>query len=150
MKKFNILITFVALALSVISCETYDDYNQDRKTIVGFSEISRNINGVPTGSYKTIDVKLYASDISNEDRTFNIVSVPTLLDLNTVPPEVETNSENYTFDSTVTIPANSREGVITVSGTNVSVGDTDEYFSLAVEGTATVLSGAPTKIRLRK
>jgi hypothetical protein len=150
MKKINILITFVALALSVISCETYDDYDQDRKPVVGFSEVSRNINGVPTGSFKSIDVKLYASDLSSEDRTFNIISVPAILDLTTVPPQIETASENYTFDSTVTIPANSQVGVITVSATNVSLGDTDEYFSLGVEATATVVSGAFTTVRLRK
>jgi hypothetical protein len=150
MKKINIIITIVALALFVGSCETYDDYNTDRKTVVGFSEISRNINNVPTGSEKSIDVTIFASDVANSDREFNIISVPTILDNSSIPPEVQTNPDNYRFDETVTIPANSREGVITVYGTNASMQQETEYFSLAVEGTATVVSGAVTKIRLRQ
>ncbi|MEZ4882193.1 MAG: hypothetical protein R2775_07450 [Flavobacteriaceae bacterium] len=150
MKKINIIITIVALALFVGSCETYDDYNTDRKTVVGFSEISRNINGVTSGSEKSIEVAIFASDIVNSDRQFNIISVPTLLDLNSNPPEVQTNPDNYRFDPTVTIPANSREGVITVYGTNNSMQQDREFFSLAVEGSDNVVSGAITKIRLRQ
>ncbi|MRT16633.1 hypothetical protein F3C99_06645 [Vitellibacter sp. q18] len=150
MKKISLIITIVAVALSLGSCETYDDYNTDRKTVVGFSEISRNINGVPTGSEKSIDVKIFASDLSSSDRQFNIISVPTILDDSTVPPEVQTNPDNYRFDPTVTIPANTREGVITVYGTNASMQQNIEFFSLAIEGSANVVSGAVTKIRLRQ
>ncbi|MDC8001006.1 hypothetical protein POV26_08150 [Aequorivita todarodis] len=150
MKKINIIITIVALALLVGSCETYDDYNTDRKTVVGFPEGSRNINGVPTGSEKSIDVTVFASDVAATDRQFNIIAVPTILDNSTVPPEVETNPDNYRFDPTVTIPANSREGMLTVYGTNASMVQEKEFFSLAIEGSATVVSGAVLKIRLRQ
>lgn len=149
MKKINILITFIALALFVVSCETYDDYDTDRNTIVGFTDLTRNINNVPTGSEKSVEVKLYVSDVANVDRQFNIMSIPAILDLTATPPQVETNPDNYRFDTTVTIPANTREGVITVYGTNVSMENEQEYFSLAVEGSDNIISGAPTTIRLR-
>lgn len=150
MKKINILIALFTIAIVAVSCETYDDYQEDRKSIVGFSDPTANINNVPTGSFKDVDVEVFASDISNVDRIFNVVSVPAILDLSTIPPQVEADPENYTFDSTVTIPANSREGVIKVYGTNVSIGDTDEYFTIAIEGTANVVSGGSSTIRLRK
>lgn len=149
MKKINILITFIAIALIVASCETYDDYDQDRKTVAGFVQNSRNINSVPTGSYKDITVDIFVSDVSNADRQFNIVAIPAILDPSAVPPQVETNPDNYTFDSTVTIPANTREGSITISGTNSSISNDEEYFSLAVEGTGNVVSGQTITVRLR-
>lgn len=149
MKKINILITIIAIALTVGSCETYDDYDQDRKTVAGFVQNSRNINNVPTGSYKDITVDIFVSDVSNSDRQFNIVAIPAILDPSAVPPQVETNPDNYTFDSTVTIPANTREGSITISGTNSSISNDEEYFSLAVEGTENVVSGQTITVRLR-
>src|SRR5690606_2797113 len=114
MKKINILITFLAFAFSISSCETYDDFEQDRDSVVGFTNVSRNINNIPPGVTKEVEVNVFVSDLSNADRTFNIVSVPAILDLSAIPPQVETNPENYSFDQTVTIPANSREGIITV------------------------------------
>ncbi|WP_026452586.1 hypothetical protein [Aequorivita capsosiphonis] len=150
MKKINIIITLVALVLFVGSCETYDDYDTDRKTVVGFSDITRNINSVPTGSEKSVDIKVFASDLANTDRQFNIIAVPAILDNSTVPPEAQTNPDNYRFDQTVTIPANSREGVIMVYGTNASMEQEKEFFSLAIEGSANVVSGAVTKVRLRQ
>ncbi|MCB0454162.1 MAG: hypothetical protein KDC62_02090 [Aequorivita sp.] len=146
MKKINIIL-FFTIALLTIGCETYDDY-QPRKTTIGFVPSTRNINGVPNNSYKSIDVEIFINDVSDQERTFNIISIPAVFDP-TVSPQIESAPENYTFDSSVTISANSRNGVITVSGTNVSLGDDDEYFSLAVEGSDNVVSGSPITVRLR-
>ncbi len=152
MKNFRIIYLIGLITILFSACETYDEYAVERDTVAGFSKKSNNINNVPTGTgnVKSIEVALFVSDVSNVDRQFNIVKVPTILDLTTIPPQVETNPENYSFDSTVTIPANSRTGVITVSGTNISMVNKKEYFSLGVEGSENVISGSLTTIRLKR
>lgn len=145
MKKINIIITFVVLALTVVSCETnYDDYNADRKTVIGFSIPSKNINNVPQGGERSSTVDLFVSDMVDVDRQFNIISIPALEAPATAP-------ENYSFDATVTIPANTRVGTITVTGIGNSINTpSGEFFALAVEGGGNVVSGGRISIRVRQ
>ena len=151
MKKINILFTFVVLALVMVSCESYDDYNADRKTVVGFSVPSKNINNIPAGpDGRSTTVDLVTSDVSSVDREFKVTTIPALLE-EANPPFVETNPENYTYDATVTILANTRTGVITVTGfANSIVDERGEFFTLAIEGGGNVVSGGRTTIKLKK
>lgn len=152
MKKINIIITFVVLALSVVSCETYDDYNTDRNTVVGFINSSDNINNIPEGGerLRTFNDVLFASDIADVDREFKVVVIPTILP-EAVPPATDTNPENYTFEATVIIPANSQRGSFTVTGIDNSIEDErGEYFTVAIEGGGDVASGGRFTIRLRQ
>lgn len=152
MKKINIIITFVVLALFVVSCETYDDYNTDRKTVVGFSKDSDNINNIPEGGERTrtfTDV-LFISDIADVDREFTVVVIPTLLP-EADPPFIATDPSNYSFDATVIIPANSQRGEFTVTGIDNSIEDIrGEYFSVAIQGGGNVVSGGRFTVRLRQ
>lgn len=152
MKKINIIITFVVLALFVVSCETYDDYNTDRKTVIGFSKDSDNINNIPEGDERTrtfTDV-LFVSDIADVDREFKVIVIPTILP-EAVPPATATNPENYTFEAIVIIPANSQRGSFTVTGIDNSIEDErGEYFSVAIEGGGNVVSGGRFTVRLRQ
>ncbi len=144
MKKINIIITFIVLALTVVSCETYDDYNADRKTVVGFSVSSKNINNIPEGGERSSTVDLFVSDIADVDREFKIMAIPALEAPATAP-------ENYSFDATVLIPANTREGTITVTGIDNSIEDPEgEFFALAIEGGGNVVSGGRVSIRVRQ
>lgn len=144
MKKFRILYLIGFIAIFATSCDTHDDYEVDRATIASFTKATNNINSVPTGTFKSIDVEVFVTDVTDADRVFNIVVVPAIL----IEGQVEASPDNYTFDSTVTIPAGSRIGEITVSGTNSSIIEPQEYFSLGVEGPG-VVSGRKTTIRLR-
>ncbi len=152
MKKINIIITFVALALFVVSCETYDDYNADRKTVVGFSKDSDNINNIPEGGERTrtfTDV-LFVSDMADVDREFKVIVIPTILP-EAVPPATATNPENYSFDATIIIPANTQKGSFTVTGIDNSIEDENgEFFSVAIEGGGNIVSGGRFTIRLRQ
>ncbi len=152
MKKINIIITFVALALFVVSCETYDDYNADRKTVIGFSKDSDNINNIPEGGERTrtfTDV-LFVSDMADVDREFKVIVIPTILP-EAVPPATATNPENYSFEATVIIPANTQRGSFTVTGIDNSIEDENgEFFSVAIEGGGNVVSGGRFTIRLRQ
>lgn len=149
MKKINILFTFVVLALVMVSCETYDDYNADRKTVVGFSVPSKNINNIPVGGEKSTTLDLVTSDMADFDREFKITTIPAILE-EAIPPFVETNPENYTYDATVTIPANTRTGSINVTGFGISIEDErGEFFTLAVEGGGNVVSGGRSTVKVK-
>ena len=137
MKKINILIVILTLAIVAVSCETYDDYNTDRKSVVGFSDPSKNINGVPEGGTKSSFANVFISDVSNVDRTFSVIVVP-VKDPLTNPP---TATDNYTFDSTVVIPANTRRGIVNITAIDVSITSVRSYFALAIEGDTDIVSG---------
>ncbi|SRX74612.1 hypothetical protein [Aequorivita antarctica] len=153
MKKINIIITFIILGLFVVSCETYDDFNADRKTVVGFTKpIDNNINNIPEGGERTrtFDNVLFASDLADVDRQFKVIVIPTILEI-ADPPLVATNPENYTFEAMVTIPANSQRGGITITGIDNSIEDErGEYFTVAIEGGGNVVSGGRFTVRLRQ
>ncbi len=152
MKKINIIITFVALALIAVSCETYDDYDTDRKTVVGFTSASDNINNIPEGGERsrTFTDVIYASDLAAVDREFKVVVIPTILP-DAIPPATDTDPSNYSFEATVVIPANSQKGSFTATGIDNSIEDErGEYFSVAIEGGGNVVSGGRFTIRLRQ
>ncbi|XOL40011.1 hypothetical protein KCTC32420_00376 [Aequorivita nionensis] len=152
MKKINIIITFVVLALFVVSCETYDDYDTNRKTVIGFTNSSDNVNNIPEGGERTrtFNDALFVSDLADVDREFKVIVIPTILP-DAEPPATATNPENYTFEATVIIPANSQRGSFTVTGIDNSIEDErGEYFSVAIEGGGNVVSGGRFTIRLRQ
>jgi hypothetical protein len=121
--------------------------------VVGFTKpIDNNVNNIPEGGerVRTFNDVLFVSDVSDVDRQFKVVVIPTILEI-ADPPFVATNPENYTFDAMVTIPANSQKGGITVTGIDNSIEDErGEYFSLAIEGGGNVVSGGRFTVRLRK
>ncbi len=145
MKKIKFLILILTLAVVAVSCESYDDYDTPRETIAGFISASKNINRIPEGGTKTETLDIFVSSASSEERTFTIEVVP-------VPnPEenIPTDPENYTFDSTVTIPANERSGSISVTGIDVSISDVRTFFQLAVKAENDVVSGGKVLIGLK-
>lgn len=133
-------MVLITIAIVAISCETYDDYNEDRKTVVGFVTTTKNLT-VPEGQSKTDSVQLFISDISSSPRTFTVITVP----VDTLP----TAPENYTFESTVTFPANTREVKFGFTAIDNSIDDTRRFFRLAIQGESDVVSGGRTLIGLK-
>ncbi len=140
MKKVNIFLVILAIALVAVSCETYDDYNTERKTTVGFVTLTKNLS-VPEGGTKTDSIKLFVSDLSTSARTFTVITVP----VDTLP----TAPENYSFESTVTVPANKREVNFGVTAIDNSIDDTRRFFKLAIQGEADVVSGGRALIGVK-
>lgn len=146
MKKIKFLILILTVAVVGVSCETYDDYDTNRLPAVGFTAKNKNINSIPVGGEKSTTIDVFASDVSTSDRTFDVITVP-IEDTETNPP---TDAENYSFDSSVTIPANSRVGTMTVTGINVSLPSGERvYFKLAIESDPSVVAGGQILIALR-
>ncbi|MEM0518263.1 MULTISPECIES: hypothetical protein [Aequorivita] len=140
MKKVNILIVILAIALVAVSCETYDDYDENRLTTVGFVTLTKNIS-VPEGGSKTDSVKVFVSDLSNVARTFSVITV--------APDTLPTAPENYTFESTVTIPANTREVMFGVTAIDNSIDDTRRYFRIAIKPEPNIVSGGRSQIGVK-
>jgi|26BtaG_2_1085354.scaffolds.fasta_scaffold00025_9 hypothetical protein len=146
MKKIKFLILFLAVAVVGVSCETYDDYDTNRLPAVGFTAKNKNINSIPQGGQKSTTIDVFASDVSDSDRTFDVITVP-IEDTVTNPPTTE---ENYEFDRTVTIPANSRVGTMTVTGIGNTLPSGERvYFKLAIDSDPSVVAGGQILIALR-
>ena len=146
MKNIKFLILILAVAVVSVSCETYDDYDTDRLPAVGFTAKNKNINSIRPGTEKSTTIDVFASDVSTSDRTFDVITVP-ILDTETNPPAA---AENFSFDSTVTIPANTRVGTMTITGIGVSLPSGERvYFKLAIDSDPSVVAGGQILIALR-
>ncbi len=143
MKKNNIIFSLTAIFALVFmtACETYDDYDTDRTSVVGFIKATENINNIPEGGTKSTTLQLFVSDVSSSDRTFSIVTAPV--------DTLATGSDNYIFDSTVTFLANERTASIEVTGVDNSITDERSFFRLIVEGSSDVVSGGRILMGLR-
>lgn len=98
----------------VLSCDEsveeviYNGNPNENRTFISFPA---NVYNLPvtiddTGS---LDIILNSSTLSSSDRTFNVT-------LNTDPEITTADPATYTLPSTVTIPANSYQGTLTISG----------------------------------
>lgn len=144
MKNIKFLTIILGLALFMVSCDKYDDYSASESPVVGFTK-DQNINNIPSGEEKSAEITVFASTVSSSERTFNIIVVP-IEDVEAFPP---TAAENYRFDSSVTIPANEREGVMMVTGINVSLTSDRTFFKLALEDDPNVVAGGQVIIGLK-
>lgn len=141
MKKVNILIVILAIALVSVACESYDDYNTDRKTVVGFTKTSLNINSVPEGGSKTDSLEVFISDLSSSARTYTIITLP----VDTLPAA----SENYSFESTVTFPPNIRSVKFGVTAVDNSITSERNFFKIAIQPQADIVSGGRTLVGIK-
>ncbi len=135
MKKTYIILTLLLTTLLISSCETYDDYDADRKTIVGFTFGTFQTQMNPGQTIVFPIAQYYITTASPVDRTFQIVAVESLTGV---------TSDNYSFDSTIIIPANEQEGRITVTLTNNSLPtDPVDLIIAFIPTDETVVAGAP-------
>lgn len=106
MKKFFILLVSVA---SFVSCSDVDGvtYNGG-STYLAFEASTYNLP-VVVNSSSTVDLKFVASSKSNVARTYN---------LSVVTEESNADPLTYSVPATLTIPANSYEGIVTITGTD--------------------------------
>tara|TARA_R100001369_G_C3326269_1_gene169826 strand:- start:2874 stop:3296 length:423 start_codon:yes stop_codon:yes gene_type:complete len=140
MKKLNIIFAILTLTVFTVSCETnFDDYDTPRETIIGFSRGSATVT-VPNGGESSRDLDIFISDVASTDRTFNVVVDPS---------ETNLPNESYDFESTVTIPANERFGVIVITGYDISLPEEDGIVTLQLESSAEYISGRPTVVTIK-
>ncbi|MDP2685822.1 MAG: hypothetical protein Q8O62_01290 [Aequorivita sp.] len=150
MKNVNILIVILTLAIATVSCETYDDYNADRKSIIRFTKVIPRPGVSPTdnanvslslGDTTRRIVEAFVSDVSNVDRTYNVI-----IDQETN----EINPENVSFQSTITIPANERRTNIDINIENISLPEAFGNFAITIQEIDDKLVGLPFFLRLKE
>lgn len=114
MKFIKSIFTFTILMFSLgalVSCEEDVTGDVSLANFVGLEEmISVNIE---EGADATVQARILASDRVSTDRTFNLI----------VEAGTTAGAANYTVPATVTIPANSLEGVFEVYYSGADLGD---------------------------
>lgn len=115
MKKYYKYFAIVIAAV-LFNCESDD--TSSLKDYVGF-ERGPVIMTVDENGTSTKDFVVYSSDISNKDRTYNLIVDTQATKLKSV----------YTVPATVTVPANTNRGTFTVSVTD---DDTLKYVNQAL------------------
>ncbi|MGM1057395.1 MAG: hypothetical protein ACQEWG_16035 [Bacteroidota bacterium] len=141
MKKF--LILFIAtISMSVfVGCDSDDDFNPPN--FVTFADVTTLTNqrsvSVSSEGSETVDVKVYTNNVTNADRTFNI----------TVGATSTLSAAAYTLPATVTIPANSNEGIVSINITGSGVNNAGDILMLQLEN-ADGYVGGPLRINVLK
>jgi hypothetical protein len=109
MKKNSLFLFLLLSLLALNSCNTDDNGNYTLTTIVSAGQWEFDL-GVIVNTTGSIDIDVYSNDISTSDRTFNIL----------VSEESTGSSADYTVPTSVTIPANSNMGVLSISAKDVT------------------------------
>lgn len=118
MKNIKYLIA-IAIAALVTSCEPDKviyggDQDSGGKSLVSFENTSYQLP-IVIDATGTLDIKVFVSSLATTDRTFGLAINDT--DSTIIPGSVN-------VPATVTIPANSYEGTVTVVGTDIAGVDT--------------------------
>jgi len=108
MKKIIYLFTTFLSFTVLLNCE--DTYVPESPAYVTFAKLTYS-TGVDPGASTTFDIPVYTADIAGTDRTFDLTTDGT-----------GAAAGSYTVPSSVTIPAGTNEGTITVGLSDVNLG----------------------------
>ncbi|MBV1924873.1 MAG: DUF4843 domain-containing protein [Flavobacteriaceae bacterium] len=113
MKNIYLILTVVLSSLLMTSCDVdHDNYDLDRGSLVNFVE-ALQIVIVPAGENSTdLEIQFISSDIVATDRTFQV---------SVVSEETTIDAENYSFNSSVVMPANNNSATFTFTAIDVSL-----------------------------
>jgi hypothetical protein len=131
MKNIHKIITLFLVAILVTSCDTdYDTINDDHTNVIGFSlAVDLELPLSENNPEINFPLPYFVSNATSSDRTFNVV---------VIAEETELGPESYSFDGTVTIPANEREGEIIFTALNVNLTNEFQSLVLAFEGNSEI------------
>lgn len=117
MKKYFLLLITIFTMSFFVGCDYGDDIESPNYFV--FESSSTDV-GVDINGNKSVDINVYSGNITGADRTIE-VSVDTSSTL---------SSEAYTVPGSLTIPANSNEGVFTVDIADIDISATGETLIL--------------------
>lgn len=122
MKKLTYILFFLAIGAFLNSCSDDPEFTKNLNFIdFQFNPITL---GVDIGGSTVHTVKVYTTQVQSADRTFNIM----------VDTDATTaDAAAYSVPATVTVPANSNEGAIEITLTDVNI-DEGKVLVLAIEG----------------
>lgn len=123
----------------LIGCKG-DDSSIQEVDFIAFEGITNTDFGVLIGGETTRDINIYVTNSANADRVFTILVDS---DLTTVDPAA------YTLSPSVTIPANSKTGQISVSVKDLNITE-EQVLALLIQSTDGVLTGDPMILNVRR
>jgi hypothetical protein len=141
MKKAYIFTLILALS-TLTSCNTsYDDYEEDRGSTIGFT-LGATLELPVSSTNPIVDfpIPCFVTNASNIERTFEVI---------VVQEETDVAAENYSFNAMVTIPANERKGTLYFTAMNVSLTSEYQPLIIAFKADENTVSGRRASIALR-
>ncbi|WP_396164384.1 hypothetical protein [Flavobacterium sp.] len=139
-KLSRFFVLFLSLSFVIQGCTQEDNSTSSPFNYVTFETKVKNISVNPGATLST-DVKVYSSKKSGSARTYNVSVAATSTML----------AANYTVPATVTIPANSNEGVLTITargvGLNLSLAKTIVLNLVAEDG---LYAGSALTVNVRE
>ncbi len=138
MKK---LIYILVLTFLFISCDQEQEKvifdSKNGQTFVSFQGTSADLP-IFIDDVGSVDIPINITTVSNTDRTFNVSVVPEL---------TTANPASYSLGS-ITIPADSFTGTLTINGTDVGVETTPETLVLQIEEEGGIAAGATFTVNI--
>ncbi|MBG7613545.1 hypothetical protein IU405_14920 [Polaribacter sp. BAL334] len=110
MKKFKLILLTVLTVFAFTSCEEEMPAGQNANYIT-FAKTTYS-TGVDVGGTKSVDIPVYTANVVGTDRSFDI----------TVLPTSTAAAGSYTVPTSVSIPAGSNEGTLTIVLTDTNLG----------------------------
>ena len=125
LKKIVVFSTTFLLGLFfIVGCSEQDATTGSEVNYVSF-EYGTAVLGVEANATAAKTIKVWASNTSSVDRVFDVVVNQAAV---TLAATSALSASLYTFSPKVTIPANSKEGEITVNVTGTNIGAGKEIF----------------------
>lgn len=139
MKKIKYLIIFTLSLFVLNSCGDEVDSTKDFNYI-SFESTAYTF-GVDLNSSNTRDVKVYTTQVTGSDRTFNVT-----VDL----AKSTADPASYTVPASVIIPANSNVGLLSIEITDLNIGEAGKKLVLTFEPADGLLYSAPITLNIKQ
>ena len=133
-------ILVVILAIFVYNSCTDDLPGTKDINYISFDDNTQTII-VEKGGSTTYDVNVYTTQTSGSDRTFGV---------EVIAAGTSANAESYSVPSTVTVPANSNKGTVTVSASDNNLGEDPVSLALKISDTDGLFTGNTVSLAIQK
>jgi len=135
-KLLKLFFAVIVVPALVTSCDS-DDTTAEVANFVTFEDSSLS-TAVPQNGSSSYDIKVYANNESGSARTFNV----------NVDESSSLSADSYDVPATVTIPANSNEGTLTVMLSDTNISNSGDVLTLRLEGNSGMYFGGPVSLNV--
>lgn len=139
MKKISFLTLIIFSVLAFNSCEEQNPTPVTDINLVSFEKTPTVI--VEQGSSTEVEVHIYTSQVFGSDRTFN---------LEVDQDATTTDDANYNVPGTVTVPANSNSGIVTVEIIDNGLSVDAETLVFKISNSEGVIVGNDASLTIQK
>lgn len=137
MKNLFLIMIMVVSVTFFVGCDYDDDYTPPN--YVTFESAQGDI-GVEAGESGTYEIVVYSANVVGQDRNIDVV----------VGEKSTLASDSYSVPATVTIPANSNEGVLTVQLTDENIELAGDNLILSMIPAGDLSTGDPFVLNVRE